>query len=90
MKSVQNRPVHAAAVLVDPLKFRPAADAFSAARNCVTTSWRLFAADRQALAALGAAALEHQTAVLRAHSDQKPVRLFGGGAGLAGTCACPS
>src|SRR5262245_58820443 len=35
---------------------------------------RLFAADRQTFAAFGTAALEHQSAVLRAHPHQKPVR----------------
>ena len=33
----------------------------------------LFTADGQALAALGAPALEHQSAVFRAHPDEKPV-----------------
>ena len=50
----------------------------------------LFAADRQALAALGAAALQHQTAVLGAHPHQEPVRPRCGGACSAETCACPS
>src|SRR6266852_2509827 len=46
----------------------------------------LFAADRQPLAPLGAAPLQHQTAVLRAHADQKPVRAFApAGVGLERT-----
>ena len=70
------------APLVDLLELGAAADVFVRPetgrgihsghdREC--SSRALLAADRQALAALGAAALEHQPAVLRAHPHEKPV-----------------
>jgi hypothetical protein len=54
--------------LVDPLKIGAAADPFGLAE------FHLFAADREAFPPFGPPALQHQTAVFRAHSDQKAVR----------------
>ena len=56
------------AAVVDPLKFCTAANPLG------WSELQLLAADGEPFAAFGATALEHQTAVFRAHSDQKPVR----------------
>src|SRR5262249_15914593 len=56
------------AAIVHPLKFRAASDPFG------WSKLQLLAADREPLATLGAAAFQHQAAVLRAHSDQKTMR----------------
>jgi len=59
------------APVVDSLVFRPLADSLAS----VETGQRLFAADRQALPALGATALQDQASVLGRHANQKSMRL---------------
>ena len=58
------------ATLVDLFELRAPANAL------VWAELQLFAADRQAFSAFGAAALQHQAAVFGAHSHQKPMRLL--------------
>jgi hypothetical protein len=81
--------VNAGALFVNLLEFSMTADPLMTPEAThrwlcppppVEGSGVLFAADGQPLAALGAAALQHQTAVFRAHTHQKPV----------GFCAVPS
>jgi len=60
--------IHFDAAIVDPLKFCAAADPLG------WSELQLFAADREPLAPLCAAAFQHQTAVFRAHSDEKSMR----------------
>jgi hypothetical protein len=62
--------VNPGAALVDLLKLRAAANAL------VWAEPQLLAADGEALAALGAPALQDQAAVLGAHAHQKPMRLL--------------
>jgi len=62
--------VQPGATLVDLLEFRAAANAL------VWAEPQLLAADGETLAAFRAPALQHQAAVLRAHTYQKPVRLL--------------
>ena len=56
------------AAVVDSLEFRAAANPLG------WSELQLLAADGEPFAAFGATALEHQTAVFRAHSDEKPMR----------------
>jgi hypothetical protein len=58
------------ATLVDLFELRASANAL------VWAEPQLLAADSEALPALGATALQHQTAVFGAHSHQKPMRLL--------------
>jgi hypothetical protein len=62
---------HARAVLVNLLKSRAGLDPFIRSES----RQRLSGADRQPLAALGSAALEHQAPVLGAHTHEEPMRL---------------
>src|SRR4029077_3996772 len=74
--------VNPGAVGVDPLKIGAAADPLASreARGA-----QLFAANSETLPALRTSPLQHQTAVFRAHSDEKPMRpLAVAGIGLEG------
>jgi hypothetical protein len=62
--------VHTLEILVPAYMFVP-----PKARHKLLASEKLFAAHCKALAAFGASPLEHQAAVLRAHSNKKSVRL---------------
>lgn len=67
--------VELGAVLVHLLKVRMAADPFGRSQPRVLRHLTLLAADGQTLASLCPAPLQHQAAVLRAHSHQEAVRL---------------
>jgi len=69
--------VDANACLIDPLIVHSSPDPLFGTESIGSAhaSRSLLAADGQTLPALGAAALQHETAILGGHTDQEPVRL---------------